>query len=184
MKFRLLLAVLGLLLVVSCGNRGPKVRTYADAEREFCASLTQDDTLNVLIMGQDFMQDLMTGDVDEAVNRLFVVYQNVLYKVADESIEMLKARFRALPVRSYKLSSYHFSTPGVNDLSYRYSISGEVSDGPAMKLMFNPVKVEGRWFLTLKDGNMSSEDLADWRQIPDNALAPDTLRLNRRPAAQ
>ena len=184
MKSRFLLALLGLLLVVSCGNRAPKIRTYADAERAFRASLTQDDTLNVLIMGQDFMEDLKAGNIDEAVDRLFVVYNNILYKIADESIEQIKFRFRSFPVKDYELASYSFSTQGVNDLSYRYSISGEFGSGPAMKLMLNPVKVEGRWFLTLKDGSMSSEDLDLRNQIPDNSPAPDTLRLNRRPSAQ
>ena len=50
-----------------------------------------------------------------------------------------------------------------------------------MKLTLNPVKVEGGWYLTLKDAYMSSKAIVPERQMSPNALAPDTLRLNRRP---
>ena len=96
-------------------------------------------------------------------------------------MNQIKARFRRFPVADYELVSYSFSTQGNNDLVYRYSLSGPVGDGPAMKLTLNPVKVEGRWYLTLKDAYMSSKGLAPDDQISPYAYAPDTLRLNRAP---
>lgn len=169
-----------LALVSSC-KRSPKMRLYKDAERDFIASLTINDTLDFLSLGQNFMGALQAGEVDGAVESLCVVYQNVLYKISDRSMAQIKARFRRFPVADYELVDYSFSTPGINDLVYRYSLSGKVGDGPAMRITLNPVKVEGMWFLTLKDAYMSSKGLAPEDQISPDSPAPDTLRLNRAP---
>ncbi len=180
MKRSLFILLLGLTLLSSCKST-PKVRLYQDAERDFLAALTINDTLSVLSLGQNFMGALKAGEIDDALQDLCVVHENVLYHVADESLAQLKSRFRKFPVADYQLVSYSFSTPGINDLVYRYSISGELGSGPAMKLTFNPVKVEGSWYLTLKDAYTSSKELAPEDQISPYAPAPDTLRLNRRP---
>ena len=178
-RFLLVFSIL-LTLLSSCKS-SPKPYLYKDAERDFIASLTLEDTLTVLSMGQSFMDSLKCGDVDEAVESLCVVDQSVLYKIADRSLNQIKARFRRFPVADYELTSYSFSTQGINDLVYRYSLSGPMGDGPAMKLTLNPVKVEGMWFLTLKDAYMSSKGLAPEDQVSPYAYAPDTLRLNRAP---
>lgn len=178
MKRTILFLFLALALLSSCKSK-PKMRLYQDAERDFQASLVLNDTLDVLSLGQNFMGALKAGEIDTAVDNIYVVYENVLYRVADSSLDQLKARFRRFPVADYQLVSYNFSTPGINDLVYRYSINGPVGDGPAMKIALNPVKVEGSWYLTLKDAYMSSKDLAPEDQISPYAPAPDTLRLNR-----
>lgn len=170
-----------LLALLSACKSSPKPYLYKDAERDFIASLTLNDTLNFLALGQNFMESLLGGDVDDAMESLCVVYQNVLYKVSDRSLNKLKARFRRFPVTEYELVDYSFSTAGINDLVYRYSSFGPLGESPAMKLTLNPVKVEGRWYLTLKDAYMSSKALAPHNQVSPNLPAPDTLRLNRKP---
>ena len=47
-----------------------------------------------------------------------------------------------------------------------------------MKLVFNPVKIDGRWYLTLKDGFQPSADLS--KGINPNSPAPKALRLNKK----
>lgn len=168
------------LFAFSCNN-SPKVKTYQDAEKEFLASLTELDTFTVLAMGQEFMQDLMVGgNLDSALASLTLVEYNVLYKVGDNTIEELKARYSKHPVTDYACIRYSFSTPGNNDLVYRYTTNGELGTGPGMKLVFNPVKVEGNWYLTLKDAYQSSLDVHEDDQVHPLSPAPDPIRLNRK----
>lgn len=168
------------LLAFSCNN-SPKVRTYQDAENEFLASLTEADTFAVLALGQEFMQNLMAGgDIDKALASLTVLEYNVLYKVGDSTIEELKDRYSKRQVTDYACVRYSFSTPGNNDLVYRYSTGGKLGAGPGMKLVFNPVKVEDHWYLTLKDAYQSSLDIAEDEQVHPLSPAPDPLRLNRK----
>ena len=168
------------LLAFSCNN-SPKIKTYQEAEKEFLASLTESDTFAVLALGQEFMQNLMEGgDIDGALATLTVVEDDVLYKVGDSSIEELKARFSKRQVTDYDCIRYSFSTPGINDLVYRYSTSGKLGTGPGMKLVFNPVKVEDHWYLTLKDAYQSSLDIAEDDQVHPLSPAPEPIRINRK----
>lgn len=155
----------------------PKFRTYQDAENEFRASLTAQDTITVLTLGSNFMDAMRAGIVEDQLRYLCVVHDNVLYKAADESIEELRQRYAA-PISDFALAGYNFSTPGINDLSYCYTYSGKVGSGPAFKIVFNPVKVGDTWYLTLKDGNMSSTDKAEADQIHPLSAAPAEIKLN------
>jgi hypothetical protein len=113
---------------------------------------------------------------------IYVLYDDVLYKKSDSYSAELQMRFRMFPVRSYERLYYSFSTEGNNDISYSYVFSPAKDGSPAqtMKLMFNPVYVDGQWYLALKDVGMSSKDLPKELQIHELAPAPNTPRLNRK----
>jgi len=172
--FILLFAVIA---IASCKNTNT-FRTYDQAEQEFRESLTFHDTLAVLMLGQNFMDALKAGTIDLELPNLNVLYRDTLYKVSDRSLAQLRERFSGTPVADYALAGYSFSTPGNNDLSYRYTRSGKVGSAPAFKIMFNPVKVGENWYLTLKDGNMSSTDKADYAQVHPKSPAPAPIVLN------
>ena len=161
----------------SCKN-ADTFRTYEMAEQEFCNSLTFHDTLAVLLLGSNFMDALKTSNLEVEFQELCVLHRDTLYKVADESIQMLRDRFAGVPVTDYALASYSFSTPGNNDLSYRYVTSGTIGSGPAFRIMFNPVKVGPNWYLTLKDGSMSSMDKSPTDRVHPHSPAPNPIVLN------
>ena len=171
--------VFSLLLAFMACNSSPKVLTYADAERQFLSSITEDDTLQVISMGSAFMENLKSGQLDSALNVLCVVDNYILYKLGDESIENMRARFRALPVVDYCLARYSFSTQASNDLVYRYSFSGPLSGAPGMKIVLNPVKIEGQWYLAIKDGYQYSDDLSPEDRHQPLDIAPYPVRLNK-----
>ena len=174
-----------LLVVVSCGSRnsGSRQKTQKDAEAEFLSSLTQTDQDLVLEMAEDCMTKLQAGQVEEAVDMIYVLHDNVVYKKSAEYSEQLVQRFtNAFPVKSYERLYYSFSTEGNNDISYSY-VFGQTPSGTdaTMKLMFNPVYVDGNWYLTFKDGSQSSRDLPLDKQVHELAPAPEAIRLNTRP---
>lgn len=176
---RTIVLIFVFLAVFSCKNtKSNTFRTYEMAETEFLASLTSTDTLAVLALGANFMDALKTGNMEVEFSELCVLHRDTLYKVSDESLNMLRDRFTTVPATDYSLVSYSFSTPGNNDLSYRYVTSGKVGSGPAFKIMFNPVKVGSQWYLTLKDGNMSSLDKSPNAQVHPHSPAPRPIVLN------
>ena len=170
MKIKLLFIPIFLCLLFSACNSSPKVRTYADAEREFIASLTADDSLSVVNLAKDFFDNVKHNRTDEALDMINVVDNGVLYRIDLASRDFLRPRFLRMPEEGWQLVRYSFSTPGINDLVCLYG---------GMKLVFNPVKVEGRWFLTLKDGFMPSQDAIS-NTINPNSPAPAPLRLNKK----
>lgn len=184
MKKSIFVVLLVLALLPSCRNSQPKEKTQHDAEVEFNASLTEDSRSQVLSLADSFMQLLKDNQIDQALGMIYVLSENVLYLPGDNYLKQLRQRFNSFPVCEYTLVSSSFSTPGNNDISYRYEFRPRVDQdtpGPTMKLMFNPVFVEGNWYLTFKDGTQSSKDLAPTEQINDLAPAPEEIRINRRP---
>jgi hypothetical protein len=182
-KFFILLATVAVL--VSCGPKysGPNgEKTQKDAEAEFTSSLTKSEKKAVLDLADECMDKLRSGKVDEAVDMIYVLYNDVLYKKSASYTADLITRFKMFPVRSYERLYYSFSTEGNNDISYSYIFapSKKGAGGESMKLMFNPVYVDGKWYLTLKEGGQSSKDLSADKQIHDLAPAPNAPRLNKK----
>lgn len=186
-KLFILLAAVAVL--VSCGPRysGPNgEKTQKDAEAEFTSSLTEAEKKAVLDLADECMERLQSGRVDEAVDMIYVLYNDVLYRKSDSYTADLITRFNAIPVLSYERLYYSFSTEGNNDISYSYVFAPSRNGvgGETMKLMFNPVYVDGRWYLTLKDPGQSSKSLSADKQIHDLAPAPNAPRLNKKPDSE
>jgi hypothetical protein len=130
------------------------------------------------------MSKLQAGQVDEALDMIHVLYNNVLYKKSASYTSELMTRFQVFPVLSYDRVYYSFSTEGNNDISYSYVFAPATdSDHPAqtMKLMLNPVYIDGQWYLTFKDLGQSSKSLPVEKQIHELAPAPTAPRLNKKP---
>ena len=183
-KLFILLAAAAVL--VSCGPKYSGMngeKTQKDAEAEFVSSLTKSDQDAVLALADDCMRKLQSGRVDEAVDMIYVLYNDVVYRKSDSYSAELIERFKAFPVRSYERDFYAFSTEGNNDISYSYVFApGRNGSGAqTMKLMFNPVYVDGQWYLTFKDYGQSSKALPVEKQIHELAPAPNAPRLNKRP---
>jgi hypothetical protein len=177
-KLYILLATVAVL--ASCGPKYSGAygeKTQKDAEKEFVASLTQADKDAALALGAEFMDMLQDGRVDEALDMIYVLYNDVLYKKSSAYTAQLIQRFKVFPVLSYELDHYSFSTEGNNDLSYKYVFDA----GETMKLMLNPVYVDGKWYLSFKDAGQSSKDLPVEKQINELAPAPNAPRLNSKP---
>ena len=164
------LALVTVLLFASC-NTSPKVVTYQDAENQFRRSLTQDDTLQASVVCQDYMEDLVSGDLESAVSKLFLIENNVLYKMGAPSTDILISRYTNCPVTSYEFISFEFSTPAVNKFVYKYAHNGADPLTSGLKIVLCPVKVEGKWYLTLMNGPAKIHPLAP---------APGTVKLHRK----
>lgn len=176
--------ILAALTVLASCNRGPKYsgahgeKTQIDAEKEFVSSISNVDSLAVVTLSDRFMSLLKDGKISEAVDMIYVLHDNVLYQKNDSFSNDLIRRFTMFPVVSYKLNYFSFSTAGNNDVSYTYSFTEDEASSK-MKLMFNPVKIDDVWYLTMKDGSQSSKDLPKDKQINDMAPAPAEVRINK-----
>jgi len=183
---QLFILLAAVAVLASCGpkysgSHGEK--TQKDAEAEFVSSLTQEDKDAMLALSDSFMDKLQAGQVDEALDMIYVLYNDVLYKKSDTYTAQLIQRFRMFPVLSYKMLYHSFSTEGNNDVSYSYVFDSSTGSegGETMKLMLNPVFIDGQWYLTFKDLGQSSKDLPVEKQIHELAPAPNAPRLNKRP---
>ncbi len=163
------------IMAVACHPR-EKVLSYEDVEQQFQSSLTDEDSTKVLMLTDAFMQMLKNGSIDLAVEQVNTIYEGKLYKASDDYMEELRTRFNAFPVVDYELVRFSFSTQANNDVCYRYYFD----ETHTMKLVFNPVKIDGEWFIALKDGDQSSKDKDINKQVNPRSVAPEEITLNRK----
>lgn len=165
------------LVAVSCDNAPRKSgqKTYQEAEQEFRASLTAVDTTTVLAMTDSIMALVDEGRYAEAVKDIKVLDGNALYEPSERYLEELERRFEMFkPIRIIR-DYYSFSTAGVNDVKYRICFREESEGHPAsfIAVTFNPVKIDGKWYLAFKDGYQSSDAMSDENKVNPNAPAPE-----------
>ena len=168
-------------LLFSCGRKETKERmkTYADAEKEFVESLTRTDSITVVEMSQRCMDSLKARNVEAALEMLYVMKGGMVMKLTGEDAEELRRHFSTFPVMDYRLEHFTFSTQGCNDLKYKIEFAKKDINGnvPAMAFMFNPVKIDGNWYLCIKGQNQFSKDMLHPRA--GNSPAPGEVKLLR-----
>lgn len=143
--------------------------TLEEAEAQFASELQNADTTQVLEMGAAFMEALKGGQIDQALDMLYTreaadTTGLTIRKLNDSERQSLAKRFELMPVISYEIDHYDFSIPSLNDLKYKYVFNPDSPMG-TQKIMFNPTKQDGQWYLMLKQHDQPAKDA-------NNALDP------------
>lgn len=128
----------------------------------FTASLTAQDTTDVLNLSETCMQTLKAGKVEEALAQLYLWDDSTkAVKPLDEAKKQeLRKTFKLFPVLDYSLAHFTFSTQGLNDVKYNIVFFEKEADDPTpntIGFMFNPVKVDGKWYLSVKEADQKVE---------------------------
>lgn len=166
--------LLMICFLYSCGQQETKKRmkTYGDSEREFVATLTEEDTLEVLALGKECMDSLKNGNIHSALEKLYMLKGHWVMPLDDANQEMLESHFQCFPVIDYNLDYWAFSTQGCNDLKYRIAFEKADASGyaPMISFALNPVKIDGHWFLCVKGKEQFSREIMVPRE--KNSPAP------------
>ena len=101
------------------------------------------------------MNYFKSKDIDSALGMLYVEQDAQLTHISDSMKTIITKRFKIFPVLDYKLDYYTFLSESVNDLKYRIVFGEATEDMPEQTtgFMFNPIKSNGVWYLTLKMSN-------------------------------
>lgn len=154
--------VLSLLLcafvLVSCGKK----KEVSESEA-FRSTLTAEDTTAMLKICDDCMKSLKAGDIDAALAQLHLYDDSTrtVKPLSKEKEQELRKTFKFFPVHDYTIDYYTFTTEGVNDVKYRIEFFEKVDpqspESNTIGFMFNPVKVDGQWYLTVKEASQDFE---------------------------
>lgn len=154
-------ALLGAAFALGACNGRKSGETMTEAER-FKSGLTADDTTQMLKICNDCMDTLKAGRVEEALK---VIYAADSVKGAvpltPEQKQELRNTFRLFPVIDYRMVSFTFNTSGLNDVKYEIKFFEKEEGDPTPNMtafMFNPVKHDGKWYLTVKQSNQEVLD--------------------------
>lgn len=156
--FNIVLFSLICLFIVSCGQ---KQKSQEQESQEFRGALTEADTTQMLQVCNECMELLKKKDIEGALAML-KEYDDSTHTVHDLSAETRQRYtrlFTLFPVLDYTLTNYTFLMEGLNDVKYEVIFAEEahpeVNGEPKTSFMFNPVRVDDQWFVTVKRGDQS-----------------------------
>lgn len=141
-----------LCMHVGCSNK-PK----PTPAQEFRAELTAEDTTKMLGICEECMKTLKAGNIDGALNLLYQYDDSTktVSPISEENRKKMRNTFTVFPVLNYRMVYYNFTTQGLNDVKYEiefFEKADSTDQAPnTIGLMFNPVKVDDQWYLTMKE---------------------------------
>ena len=122
--------------------------------------LTAEDTAQMLNLSRSCMDTLKAGHIDEALQMLYVMRDGKAIPLPAEKEQQLRKNFKYFPVIDYTLDYYTFSNVDNNDVKFRiefFKHTGPDDKTPnTIGFMFNPVKIDGTWYLTVKEATQES----------------------------
>lgn len=127
--------------------------------QEFREGLTKEDTTQMLKISNDCMELLKAKKYNEVFASLYLYDEEnkALVPLSDSDKKGLERKFKMFPVLDYKLEYYSFLLEGVNDVKYSIKFAEEehpeINGEAKTAFMLNPVKVDGTWYLTVKNGS-------------------------------
>jgi len=133
-----------------------KVVIPAPQVNEFQEGLNNQDTLEMLKICDDCMEQLKNGNLDAVVSSLFEYNDSMktVTPISDDAENRFRHQLQIFPVYEYKRVSYRFFEEGLNDVKYEVIFGKESNPEqngiPKTFFMFNPVKVDGKWYLCVK----------------------------------
>lgn len=148
------------LALSSCGARGGRT-TAQDEGEEYLSSLTKADTTSLLSIADSCMTLLANGEYEKALAGVGYVDGETIEAMTPEMIARTAMSFKSLGVHGFERSGYELSLSDRNTVNYRLKIGGPLAGGPSTGsgttaivpttgFAFNAYRIDGRWYLTLK----------------------------------
>lgn len=155
--FTLFIAILSLTAYYSCTSSSKKQQaTEISPEMEFRNSLTHEDSVKLVQLSDNCMELLKQNDIDGAVAMLHEYDDSTKTVTSLSPVVEKRMRhiFTVFPVKKYELEYYSVFREGLNDVRYKIWFAEEEDPAkngePVTHFMFNPVMVDGEWYLCVK----------------------------------
>ena len=151
-----ILAIAILAVFASCENK-----KEVDLRTDFQKELTAEDTTAMLQVADSCMELLKAAKLDEVLN-LLVEYDDSTKSISPISEDMRDnylRKFNLFPVLEYTRNYFSFKEEGLNDVRYDVTFGPEEAGSPKTSYMFNPVKVDGKWYVSVKHSSQEIDPM-------------------------
>ena len=156
-KYAVLLISLTISIFLTSCSKSNKSKEEAVAE--FRSELTEADTLAMLSICDDAMEQLKQKNYDNVLSNLYEYDDSTkeISPLSEQTLKRYELRFKMFPVLDYERQYYSFMLEGCNDVKYQVTFAtaeqtGADHDATTM-YMFNPVRINGEWKLCVKSAS-------------------------------
>lgn len=152
------------VLALFCCVWSCKEKTREQRVKEFQSELTEADSTQMLSLCDQCMELLKAGKIDQALDMIYY-YDEEKHEVSELTTAFrssFRHMFEMFPVYEYERSYYSFQLEGCNDV--KYMVTFDAMEDPSepnpykTSFMFNPVKVDGQWYVTMKSATQDIDE--------------------------
>lgn len=142
--------LLGALLVTGCSD-GSKNASKQAAVSAPDMVLSANDTATVQRLTNDFLELIMSGNVEDAVNSLYVLNGEEVSPLPEEQKEGFREVWNAFDIKGYAIKSFTFNSETDTEVSYALYLKDPVTtkNPPCINGLIQPVRRDGVWYITL-----------------------------------
>lgn len=162
MKKNIILPIAALCLFTlsscnSCGDKKDEPRQQR--VEQFRSTLTKEDSTTMLKLCDEAMELLKNKKYDQVLSNLYEYTDstNEVKPLSENTAKRYLNKFRFFPVIEYHRTYYSFQLEGCNDVKYKVQWAtaeqAGTKEAPETAYMFNPVKIDGKWYLCVKTAN-------------------------------
>lgn len=147
---------ISMLSFYSCKKKKDAAMERQEQIALFRSQLTQEDSVQVLRLCDDAMEQLKQRNIDQVIASLYeyVDSTKAVNPLSKATMNAYRKKFEMFPVLEYQRKYFSFQLEGCNDVKYEviFATAEQTGTGEPAKtaFMFNPVKVDGTWKLCVK----------------------------------
>ena len=151
-KLFLFLTLLSLLFVTACKDTKPTAEVTDTGLPVF--EFTSGDSTEIMQLANDYMARFSAKDFRGASDMLYTVHDNTIVPLTDDQRNGYEQAMNALPIFASAVKELKLFSDRDNELRIAVQVAedGDLeSEMGTINFVLNPVEVEGKWYLTLRD---------------------------------
>lgn len=158
-RIAFLLAVAAVVLTACSESR--KKTGELPAIRPATMVFTENDTTEINQMVNTFVEYVNNGKISDASAMLHTVKYDRIEELTLEKRQQFESFFTAIPFHRCEVKSFHLGGAKDNKVQLALLVTPDANletGKGIIKLVLNPVNIEGNWYLTLRDEDAEGID--------------------------
>jgi len=142
------------VMLAACSGSKKKSSDELPVTRPATMVFTENDTTEINQMVNTFVEYINSGKISDASAMLYTVQYDRVEEMTLEERQKFEGFFTTIPYKSCEVKSFHLGGAKDNkvQLALLMTPDANLETGRGIiKLVLNPVNVEGKWYLTLRD---------------------------------
>lgn len=143
-----------IVILAACSGSKKKSSDELPVTRPATMVFTENDTTEINQMVNTFVEYVNSGKISDASAMLYTVQYDRVEEMSLEKRQKFEAFFTTIPYKRCEVKSFHLGGAKDNkvQLALLMTPDADLETGKGIiKLVLNPVTIEGKWYLTLRD---------------------------------
>jgi len=142
------------IIAILCGCSNKK-RSYTDSYvRPPSMVFSKEDTTQINQLANSFVEYINKGDISSASASLYYLDKGSVVELPLKKRQQFEEMLANIPFSGCQLKSFHLEGAKDNKIGVAIKITPDAdvaNNKGIITLVLNPVQVEGKWYLTLRD---------------------------------